>query len=454
VAAIGSALLQGVSGTSRLNGVGPHTLVINTVLYNTNVTIAGNTIQFSSTGQEVFSVSVQTTGSGGNAPFVLQIFNNTTGTVDASYTVNAYGGNTGAGLQTVQLVLDVADISHTFSLRVFLLNNQAFSPILEFIGPQFSCIITPLASAGSSGVSGSGTAPLFAKWSASTVLTSVGVAPVTADPTADGIIAASTSAKKPLVLQTAASPAANAMEVQASNGFSYFAVPCISAVLAGANNLMIGSGSIPLLSGSGNVRVGDNSCPTLTTGADNVVIGHASDVNLAGCNGAVIIGKATKGTTGSVVLGAGYSTSVVNDLIVSSPDTGIYRSAAGVLRIIDGSLLGIGALLSKLVVTAKVADYVITNNESLSVFTNSAAPAAVTFTLPTAPVAGLVYIFQVSTAQNLIVNTGTTVLIYVGTAVSTATTGAFTSNAVGSCLMLIFNGTFWAGFQSGNWSPS
>jgi hypothetical protein len=94
----------------------------------------------------------------------------------------------------------------------------------------------------------------------------------------------------------------------------------------------------------------------------------------------------------------------------------------------DNQTIGEIPVTLKRIVVDKISNYTITTNECGTVFGVNGAAGNITFTLPASPFIGLHYTFVTdnSTLRNIIVQTGTTVLIRQGASVTTATTGTIT----------------------------
>lgn len=167
MAADGVGQIFGSQSIFQVSGSQPVVLPIDSSAYLSNITIAGNTFQFASTGQQLLSTMLKPASGPGQANYTLQIYNNTTGAVVSTYTLDAPGGGVGPELQTIQMVLDVLNVLHTFSLRV-LINSGSSANAMQLLGPVFQMVVTPLGSSGSGTVSG--TTNYIAKFTAPTVV--------------------------------------------------------------------------------------------------------------------------------------------------------------------------------------------------------------------------------------------------------------------------------------------
>jgi len=141
----------------------------------------------------------------------------------------------------------------------------------------------------------------------------------------------------------------------------------------------------------------------------------------------------------------------------SAADTGLARSAAGVVKVTDGST-GIGKLLNSNLVEANTAGSgspnILTATESGTVLTNEGASAENYHTLPTA-VAGYQFTFIVQDADGIRITAsgGDTIRPIAGTAASAAA-GFIRCATQGAFITLVaINATEWIAIGSaGTWT--
>jgi hypothetical protein len=132
-------------------------------------------------------------------------------------------------------------------------------------------------------------------------------------------------------------------------------------------------------------------------------------------------------------------------------DTGLARSAAGVVKVTNGST-GIGAILYSRSVEPVTATKSPTVTESNEVYTNEGDSDGATISLPSAAT-GLTYTAIVQVAQTLTVDAASGDTIRIAASV-TASDGAITSNTVGNSVTLVaINATEWvATSYVGTWT--
>lgn len=106
-------------------------------------------------------------------------------------------------------------------------------------------------------------------------------------------------------------------------------------------------------------------------------------------------------------------------------------------------------------VIVKTANDSINASQARTTFTNEGAAGSVTLALPT-PVVGLIYTFVVATAQDFIIDVGSSVEIVIGPSNATSAGGQITANEVGAFVTLLcINSTRWQAISgSFGWSPS
>lgn len=173
-------------------------------------------------------------------------------------------------------------------------------------------------------------------------------------------------------------------------------------------------------------------------------ISARSLLSVSGSNASVRSAIMT-GTGVAVADGAQFSFSSSSTNATGTKDGGFVRSAAGVVRLTNGST-GIGSLLASVLVEANTAGSgapnVLTANESRTVLTNEGATAANYHTLPTAA-AGYAFEFIVQDADGIRVVANTADTIRVIDKV-TAAAGYIESTTIGSVVRLVaINATEW-----------
>lgn len=168
MAASGSAVLFGGDDTLIISGQSPTVLPIDSIDFDSNVTVVGNTFQFDDDGDQVLSVSMKAAaGSNQTVAYTLQLYDNTSSSVVASYSSEAPGGAQGAAQQLLQLVF-TADSTHTYSLRILVPSGG--DPAMALLGPTFQAVITTLAGGGGGGTVGPGTVNYIPIFTAATVV--------------------------------------------------------------------------------------------------------------------------------------------------------------------------------------------------------------------------------------------------------------------------------------------
>ena len=115
---------------------------------------------------------------------------------------------------------------------------------------------------------------------------------------------------------------------------------------------------------------------------------------------------------------------------MGTPDTGLARAAAGVVKVTDGST-GIGKLLNARAVTPDIDGETTTAVQSGTVWTNTGDGDGEAITLLNDPGIGVQYCFAVDVAQTITVAPSTGETLYYGTDQCVA---SLTSNAIGSTL--------------------
>jgi len=178
---------------------------------------------------------------------------------------------------------------------------------------------------------------------------------------------------------------------------------------------------------------GDWSFRNSGDGASTVI---AQDVLLgAGYDAAV------GGSYGGVKLASGklLNWSSTTDALSGASDTGLARSAAGVVKVTDGST-GIGKLLYAKAVTPDIDGETTTAVQSGTLWTNTGDGDGEAITLLNDPGIGVQYCFGVDVAQTITVAPSTGETLYYGTDNCVA---SLTSNAIGStlCVVAVTGGT-------------
>lgn len=246
-------------------------------------------------------------------------------------------------------------------------------------------------------------------------------------------VTAQAASDKPLAVKGAASQSANLQEWRNSAGTVLLSVTSAGVVL---------------------VPDGSVSAPSLALGSVTS-IGFFRDATWGMAFAVAGGSKWSLSQQGPVIASDGHLRYSAASPASATVDAGLTRSAAGVLRVSNGST-GIGAVLSSRLVEANTAGSgspnVLVGTESGTVLTNEGATAQNYHTLPTA-VAGLVFEFVVqdSDGVRVVAATGDTIRD-VGTVSTTA--GYIQSTTVGSTLRLVaINATEWVvTAKQGTWT--
>jgi len=233
----------------------------------------------------------------------------------------------------------------------------------------------------------------------------------------------------------------------------------------------VAAGAITVTSTAGTAITLKNTDPAATTGASvagdalAITAGNAvasTDTAGAAAGGAVTItsGAAARNTSGNanggdinLTTGAGIGTGTTGKVVLPSAaglnwstDTGLARSAAGVVKVTDGST-GIGSALTARVFEDSTAGSgspnILTLDESWKVIGNAGAGATAYNTLPSAQ-AGLVFTFDNSSATQAIRVTAAAGDNIRVNEITTDTAGYVESGSSGSTITLVaIDSTTW-----------